>query len=204
MTFVWANANTLIFPSAPIGAITVFGRATPASKFTLDTSGRLRSDGNTVRNPGPVASVAVTLRTAAVAPAGTRAVPATWTSIVCCAPTGPPLARVSSTRSGTTVKSRAFPPGPNQPKTSTITLASALAKIRMRPPAPTLATTAFGEGVPGGKFTLDVPGWGPPSGKIVRYPGPPASTAVTFNATASAESDTSPPVTFTLMELPAV
>ena len=153
-----------------------------------------------MRKPGPTASVAVTLSTAAVAPTGTRVVPATWTSIVWRVPTGVPAMRVSRTRSGTTVKSRALPPGPNQPKTSTITLTLALAKMRIRPSVPIFATTVFGDGDPGGKFTLDVPGCGPPSGKIVRNPGAWPSTAVTFSATASAVSGTSPPVTLTLID----
>ena len=152
MTCVWLDANTLILPSAPIGAITLFGRATPASKFTLETSWSVairREHGEVARSDGVSGSDVEHRR------GRTDRHPRRTGDLdidrLACVPPVPRLSRVSRTRSGTTVNSRALPPGPNQPKTSTITSTLALAKMRMRPPVPTFATTVFGEAAPGGE-----------------------------------------------------
>ena len=85
---------------APSPTVTRLGTVCPATKFRLDASGIVTLCGNTIRKPGAVVSVAVTLRTTALTPvAGTPPFPSIWTLIV------PPeasfeLKRVSRMRAG--------------------------------------------------------------------------------------------------------
>src|SRR6056297_3133491 len=86
-------------------AIAVFATIWPATKFTVDAVGRRGVQGKAVRKPPSDGSTATTLNTAAVAPTGTPARPATCTATW--RPAGirsepPSPLRVSSSRAGTT------------------------------------------------------------------------------------------------------
>ena len=65
-------------PFVPSRARTAFGIVCPATTFRLEASGRGNPQGNTVTKPGPLASVAVTFSTTALASAGIPALPPTW------------------------------------------------------------------------------------------------------------------------------
>jgi hypothetical protein len=90
------------------GTVTRFATVTPAVKLRLETVGIVIPAGNTVRNPEAVGLTAVTLSTAADAPAGTVPSPVTCTFSVAAAARvfpafgWPELGRVSVMRKGVT------------------------------------------------------------------------------------------------------
>ena len=78
--------------------------------LTFDVFGNDSPHGNTVTYPSPVASIAVTFRTTAVAELGTPANPAMTTGLYEPAP-GLSVVRVSNTRSGETPRNADAPTG---------------------------------------------------------------------------------------------
>jgi hypothetical protein len=64
---VWAEVKTHAAPSRT-PTIARFGVERPGTKFRLDEGGTGESQGNTVKKPGALASVAVTFRAANVTP----------------------------------------------------------------------------------------------------------------------------------------
>ncbi len=89
-------------PVALNPTVTRLGTTVPAAKFRLETVGLVVPSGKTVRYPAAVGSTAVTLSTAATAPAGTPdAAPVTWTLRVA-PPARGELVRVSATLAGVT------------------------------------------------------------------------------------------------------
>src|SRR5690349_9779466 len=93
-------------PLAPILTVTAFGMVWPWTKLRLDASGLVWPAGQMVKKLGALALVTVTLRTTAVAPAGTPPLPVTWTLRDCCPAhgelnwSGGPLGRESRMRTG--------------------------------------------------------------------------------------------------------
>jgi hypothetical protein len=91
-------------PVALSGTVTRFATFVPMVKLRLETSGVVASpSGNTVRNPEAVGLTAVTLTTAADAPAGTgNVVPVTCTFTVAAAAIGTLVLTVPAIRVGIT------------------------------------------------------------------------------------------------------
>src|SRR5438552_116283 len=91
-------------PSGPTGTITWFGTVPSLTTFRFDVSGRGAPAAETVQYPSFVASVAVTVRTTAVASAGMPACPVICTVMVPLSPgvVAPRPLRVSTSRAGGT------------------------------------------------------------------------------------------------------
>ena len=110
--------------------------------------------------------------------------PASCPSIV------PPPARESSSRAG--VVEPTVEPAGTYPFTSIRRSNGTSANTHTLPPAPTLATTAFGTFWPATKFRFDAFGTGSPQGNTDAYPAAWACTTVTFSTTPVASIGTHP------------
>ncbi len=118
----WART----FPSAPTGTVTVLEAVPPALMLTLDVIGRGWPEGQTLRWVSWVASVTVTLRTAAAMLPDSgclgSARPTGRTTEVGLPAWREPPARVSSSRNGSTA---AYPEGAYSARTVRVTVFTA-------------------------------------------------------------------------------